>query len=78
MELRVVAKYVQNDRLDCNVLASKGLAFKNEGQFDQALQALNLKLDLHKSTTGLHNMECGRILNDILRLYETFNVSSGF
>ena len=31
---------MQNDRLDCNVLASKGLAFKNDGQLDQALQVL--------------------------------------
>eukprot|EP00698_Gefionella_okellyi_P004774 TRINITY_DN14419_c0_g1_i1.p1 TRINITY_DN14419_c0_g1~~TRINITY_DN14419_c0_g1_i1.p1 ORF type:complete len:1104 (+),score=280.52 TRINITY_DN14419_c0_g1_i1:41-3313(+) len=69
VQLRVDTKHVMNDRMDCCVLASKGLAYKNEGQIDLALQALNLKLDLHKSLLGLHTMECSRILNALGSIY---------
>lgn len=58
-------RYVQNESMECILISNKYVEFEEQQLYDKALQALNLRLTLHKDLLGLLNSESALILDCI-------------
>jgi hypothetical protein len=61
----VKAKFVENETSDCWIIANKYTEYHNEASYEKALQALHLKLSIHKHLHGLYNLEATSLLTHI-------------
>ena len=58
-------KFIENQASDCWIISNKYSEYEKQDELEKAVQALNLKLTLHKHTRGLINPEASVILNNI-------------
>ena len=63
--IQVKAKFVENEASDCWIIANKYKEYETEGAHEKALQALHLKLSIHKHLHGLYNLETSKYLTHI-------------
>ena len=56
---------MENDASDCLIIANKYDEYEKEESYEKALQALNLKLTLHKLLHGLFNETTAILLTNI-------------
>lgn len=62
-------KFPLNDALECFEVSRKATMFRNQGNLELAILALNIQLELHRNLHGLNTIEAARILTALAACY---------